>query len=362
MSDSAVIEQILELARWAPSGDNSQPWRFAISNASELVVHGFDTREYCVYDFDGRPSQISLGAMLETLRIAASAHRLRADVSRRLDSPDAKPTFDVRLIPDALVEPSPLLSSIVQRTVQRRAMRSLKISAQQKAELEASLGAGYRVVWRESFADRARMALLLFRNAKIRLTMPEAYPVHRDIIEYGAAFSTDRIPDQAIGLDPVTIRTMRWVMASWSRVKFFNTFLGGTILPRIELDLLPGVACAAHFVIVAAQPPMSIDDFVDAGAALQRFWLTATRSQLYVQPEMTPLIFSWYVRAGRRFSTVSTLWDQALDLTQRLSGFLGADDARSAVFLGRIGTGPAPTARSLRLPLDVLTLAVKSRG
>jgi nitroreductase len=25
-----ICEQILDLARWAPSGDNTQPWRFEI--------------------------------------------------------------------------------------------------------------------------------------------------------------------------------------------------------------------------------------------------------------------------------------------------------------------------------------------
>ena len=60
-----VLEAILDLARWAPSGDNTQPWRFEIKDARRLVVHGFDTRAHCVYDLDGHPSQISLGALLE---------------------------------------------------------------------------------------------------------------------------------------------------------------------------------------------------------------------------------------------------------------------------------------------------------
>ena len=58
MNPASAIEQILELARWAPSGDNTQPWRFEIADAQSLVVHGFDTREHCVYDLDGRPSQM----------------------------------------------------------------------------------------------------------------------------------------------------------------------------------------------------------------------------------------------------------------------------------------------------------------
>jgi len=76
----SVPEQILDLARWAPSGDNTQPWRFAIRAERHVVVRGFDTRAHCVYDLDGRVSQMAFGALLETLRRAA---RCSAFGSRR---------------------------------------------------------------------------------------------------------------------------------------------------------------------------------------------------------------------------------------------------------------------------------------
>ena len=83
MSTNTVMEQILELARWAPSGDNVQSWQFEVTAPTHLVIHASDTRHDCVYDLDGHPSQISFGALIETIAIAASAHGLRADVTRR---------------------------------------------------------------------------------------------------------------------------------------------------------------------------------------------------------------------------------------------------------------------------------------
>ncbi|MEO8996576.1 MAG: nitroreductase family protein, partial [Nitrosospira sp.] len=52
---SRSISDILELARWAPSGDNTQPWRFEIIDERHLVIHAFDTRDHCIYDLDGHP-------------------------------------------------------------------------------------------------------------------------------------------------------------------------------------------------------------------------------------------------------------------------------------------------------------------
>ena len=47
-----LARSILDLARWAPSGDNVQCWRFEIVGERHVVVHGFDTRAHVVYEPD----------------------------------------------------------------------------------------------------------------------------------------------------------------------------------------------------------------------------------------------------------------------------------------------------------------------
>jgi nitroreductase len=361
MVERTTIEAILDLARWAPSGDNTQNWRFEISADGGITIHGFDTRSHCVYDLDGHPSQISLGALIETLAVAASTHRLCAHVSRRAGMADTQPTFDIRLEDDPSVTPDPLAAQITVRSVQRRAMSTRRLSTEEKRTLERELAAGgYRVLWLERLSQRWQAARLMFDNAHLRLTMPEAYAVHRDIIDWGARFSADKVPDQALGADAATLKLMRWVMADWQRVEFFNRYLAGTLAPRLQMDLLPGVRCGAHFVLLAAQPARGIDDYVAAGRAMQRFWLAVTALGLVMQPELTPLIFARYVREGRIFSEVAAMSARAAKLAERLDGLLrahGVGDTALAVFMGRVGEGPAATARSMRRPLAELMVA-----
>ncbi len=352
----SAIEKILDLARWAPSGDNTQPWRFEVINDHQLVVHGFDTRDHCVYDLDGHPSQIALGALLETISIAATGHGLRASIQRRVDLPETTPTFDVSFQPDPHIEPDPLIPFITKRSVQRRPMRTRPLTPEEKRALEAVVGDAFRVVWLEGFGSKWRAARLMFANAKLRLTMREAYEVHRSVIQWNARFSEDKVPDQAIGLDPLTTRLMGWVMQSWKRVEFFNTFLAGTLAPRIQLDLLPGIACAAHFTLMAEREPQSIDDYVEAGRALQRFWLTATRLGLQLQPEMTPLIFSRYVRNDLKFTENDSIRNKAAQLAANLNELLSPNPASRATFMGRIGASPVAQARSLRLSVKRLMM------
>ncbi|MBJ7314372.1 nitroreductase family protein [Rugamonas sp. CCM 8940] len=352
-----TLRHILELARWAPSGDNSQPWRFEIIDARRLVVHGHDTRAYCVYDLDGHPSQMSLGALLETMALAAGTYQLSMSVRRRHDSPDSRPTFDVAFMPAPEASADPLAEFIVQRCVQRRPLRTRPLTPTEKTTLAQTLPAGYRLVWHERPGQRLALAALLYRNAGLRLRMPEAYPTHRAVIEWNVDTSEDRIPDRALGVDPLTRHMMRWVMQSWRRVEFCNTWLAGTVAPRLQMDLLPALACAAHFLLLAPQRPLSIDDYVAAGRAMQRFWLTATALGLQLQPQMTPLIFARYLREQRPFTANATLQARAAALALRAERLFGRHDWEHAVFMGRIGAGRTAEARSLRLPLRQLLQA-----
>lgn len=349
---SDELRAILDLARWAPSGDNTQPWRFEVLDSRRFAIHGQDTRDWCVYDLDGSASQIALGALMETIAIAASTRGLGAVFERRPNCPETNPVIGVHLVPDEGLAPDGLAEVITRRVTQRRPLATQPLTAEQKKALEASVGEGYEVRWLESASDRWRMARLLFRSAHIRLTIPEAYKVHRNVIEWNAHTSVDRIPDHAVGLDPVGIALMRWGMKSWRRVDFLNRWLAGTWLPRLQLDLLPGYRCAAHALIVSRSALDGIDAYLGAGRAVQRFWLTATVDGLQFQPEMTPLIFARYDREGRRFSTVDAALREAHGVHASMSTLF--PEVEAGAFLCRLGEGSVPAARSTRLPMEEL--------
>ena len=348
------IEDILELARWAPSGDNTQPWRFEIVDPTHVVIHGFDTREHCVYDLDGSSSQIAIGALIETISIAASAHHESIVATRRTGSSETEPIFDVRLIPDPSVIADPLVASIEKRSVHRRMLSTRPLTPSERTAMDEAVGDRYRLVWLEGAVKRREMAGLLFESARLRLTMPEAYLVHRDAIEWSARYSEDRVPEAAVGLDATTARLMRWVMQSWDRVEFFNRYLAGTWAPRLQLDVLPALRCAGHFVLVALTEPRELDDFVAAGRATQRLWLRAESLGLQLQPELTPLIFTRYSRNDRWFSKRVDAERDARTIASRLQKQIGETPVGQAVFMGRVGEGKAATSRSLRLPLQAL--------
>ena len=353
-----TVLKILDLARWAPSGDNAQPWRFEILDDYHAVIHGHDTREHCVYDLRGHASQLALGALLETISIAASRYGLRTEARARPGEPETHPKIDIQFINDPDIKPDPLLPCISQRATQRRSLSSRPLSTSERIALETAIGSGFHVRWLEDFPQRLRMARLLFRNGHLRLTLPEAYATHKSIIDWEHDLSEDRIPATAVGLDPMAQRLMRWAIASQARVNFLNSYAAGTLIPCLELDFIPGLACAAHFIIFAERPPESLDDFLNAGRAVQRLWLTAASLNLQFQPEMTPLIFNSYVQNGVAFSRNAHSNRLAQKLASRLADIAAPESIANAVFMGRIGAGATPKARSIRLPLEKLLLQI----
>jgi len=349
------VEAILDAARWAPSGDNLQPWRFEVVGESRVIVH--IRRSGGVYDYaDGEPTLLAAGFLLQTMRIAASGHR-RSAAWQYLGQADGLHRIAVDLSPDDSVEPDPLLPFVPVRSVARGAYRRTPLDAAQKTALEATLGDGLTIEWHESLAERWRQAWLNAMATDIRLRIPEAHAVHREVVDWERDFSPTGIPGAAIGLDPLTRRLTRWLMREWRRIVIANR-LGGTGLARLEMDLIPGLCCAAHFAIRAAVGPEERrrpEYLFAAGAALDRFWLTATRLGLALQPGLAPLCFAHYGRDGVAFTGDPRAAAKARRLTWEFD-HAGDGSSDGILYRGRIGEpcNRRVVARSLRRSLDEL--------
>ena len=210
------IERILDLARWAPSGDNSQPWRFKIVGEDKLIVDiRVEGEKLNIYDYaDGRPTLLSAGFLLETISIAASrfgrAMQWAYHGSNNCESDGTHHQIEVTLRrdDDALGE-DPLYPYVAIRSVDRRAYRTIPLTAEQKATLKCAVGEEFDIQWFETFSERSRTAWLNARATDIRLRLHEAYVVHDRIIDWDHPFSRDGVPAKAIGFDPITLRLMR---------------------------------------------------------------------------------------------------------------------------------------------------------
>lgn len=349
-----TLEAILDAARWTPSGDNVQPWRFE-PTGPEAVRVVFDPHDVPnPYEYRaGEPARLSAGMMLEALRIAASMHG-RA-MEWQLDESAGQPVALVGFPPAPDIEPDPLYALLPLRSVDRRAYRRRPLLARERAALEAALGPGLRLRWHED--DRARLgfARLGAFATRLRLRLPEAYPVHREAIDWARGNSATGIPAGATGFWRPTRPVMRWAMRSWGRMAALNR-LGATRSAALQLDWVPAFNCAAFLsVSLPDGAPRDTAALLTMGGSLLRFWLTATRLGLAMQPGFAMLIFAHYGEAGAPFTDDPALRREAVRCAERLRALTG-QGTDQLVFVGRIGEprGPPPRQRSVRRPVSAL--------
>jgi len=354
------LERILDLARWAPSGDNAQPWRFEPHPPEAVTVHLQPPDYPDPYDYAERGTWLAAGTLLESLRLAAG----RFGRGMAWELAPSRDRLVVRMAPDDAVAEDPLTDYLASRSVRRAPYRLRALTPAQKAWLAEALGGALSVHWAEGLGERWRWAGLNAAASGIRLGIPETYAVHRRILDWQHRFSADGVPVGSLGLDPLTRRLMGWTLGSWDRVRFLNRYLAGKAVPRLEMDWLPGLACGAHFFLTAELPDSNRETaLLEAGMALQRFWLAAEQLGLGLQPGFAPLAFAHYARHGIAFTESEAAKRRARRLAKRLERAVAPASPDSVVFAGRIGTPHSvrPEARSVRRPLADLIRSADDR-
>lgn len=348
------IERIFEQARWAPSGDNTQPWRIEITGDGSAVLHLTDQTDHDLYDYrGGEPTLLAGGMLLESIAVAASrwGRALEWQYEGRIGH---QHRIALRLPKRAAIAIDPLDPYLPIRSVDRRPYSLKRLGAHEKRMLEEALGESARIVWHESIGERWRFVSLGAKATAIRLRTPEAFPTHQRVIDWTQGHSPDGVPARAAGLARPSLPLMRWALKDWRRMRIVNA-LGGTLAAAVQMDYVPGLLSAGFFTVRGAELPLDgpgrTIGLLKAGRSIQRFWLTATRLGLAVQPAMGTLIFADHGARRPDFSRSSGVRRRAGTLAARFNATLGGFD--DLVFMGRIGVPPAKQklSRSIRRPL-----------
>lgn len=354
--DAPLLTRVLEAARWAPSPDNSQPWRFTRTGESSLSV-SLDLEKGNPYQYrQSEPNWLAAGMLVGAMRLAAGQYGM--GLHTRLEAGKAGPLLQVRLKADKAMSPDPLANYIKVRSVDRGSYKRRALTPDDRTALEAALGPGFALHWFTSLSQRLAIAWANSAATQMRLRSRACFNIHQKVIDWSGPYSREGLPAQAVGLDPLARRLMQWALAYWPRMKFASGILRADLYAALEMDILPSVQSGGFVVIqqsMAAPDRVQPSDQMVFGERIYRLWLEATRRGLAFQPALAPIFAAAQLNESQASGVEAQELPRAGAARDRFINATGLDIS-SVVFQARLGypiVAKTP-GRSIRRPLESL--------
>lgn len=352
-----VIVDILDCARFAPSGDNAQPWKFEIVKKHNIILH-FYRDQNNFYEQLSYSLYITAGTLLKNIEIAASKHGLEYKITSIQEISSkilimiefSKQGYDSNVISNK----HSLYEFIKTRTCNRGKYKLKKIKFQSKDYLEQIFKDNFTIMWKDTFLERLKASNLVMKSTKYRMCSKLAFEVNKRILSWDKEDSIDKIPVQGLPLTYLSKKIIKFLLYH-EKLYWIMQKIGGYIMPQIELDLIPAIFSSSFFIIFSnkSEKDMKIDDWLILGKQIQEFWLIATSENLFIQPLYVPIAFNNYYLnkinpdKSNKFEKVSSEIHDCLD---------GICQSKYPVFMGRIGYAKENRCRSLRKPLESLII------
>ncbi|KTD76312.1 ThiF family adenylyltransferase [Legionella waltersii] len=353
VQNSTLIKKIISLAKWAPSGDNSQPWRFELVTDTEFNVIIKNSLENDFYDFDGRPTVISAGCLIESILLAAKKFRYSAVWESEKHVVPLK--VNIKLIEGEPEDTDNLEDFLIHRSVNRFSYLRKSLSEATLNKIKTNQFDDYEISFITEKSQMRQMIKINMLATQIRLLIEQTHRTHSEVIKYDDNPSAG-IPIKTVGLSWFTTQIMKLFLNNWHALYFINNFLGGAYIASIELDYVPGQN-SSGFIVVNAKKPidfMNYDELILTGMQIQRIWLYLTKLNLVMQPSYTPILISYYIRNHVEITKNKRIIKKIEKLI-RLFSTVGLSER--TVFIGRLGYAKHQSQiRSQRLSTESLIL------
>lgn len=352
---------IVQAARSAPSGDNLQPFRYRWrQDRATLEIVFCPARAAHVLDVAGHASRLTLGMILASIRLAAEAEGLAAEVriydaARALDpTPTTDATWASLTFCGATPRRDPLLDALPLRHTDRRVYRPATAAAAARDALPTLRRALPPLAGEQCAIHLAEPGLPALqrwiRRADADLWRAPAIPEDalrwvrfdpRALAEHGEGVSF-----RNLGLPPLLAAGVAVARSAPVALRL-GAHLGG---PLLTARLLASqLESSAALVLVTTRGPRP-DALVEAGDAALRAWVALAAAGWSAQPLTLGPILTMATRDGRLDPAIPrNVGERALAGFADVRSALGLPTDAWPAFLLRAGPN-APLPQGLRPP------------
>ena len=346
---SSSLESLVAAAVRAPSGDNTQPWRFRLDEEAGRVVFLLDeTRDPSPMNSGQRMSRMAVGAALENL--VREASRRGGTASEESAAPPALAAVRVSL-PGGASGNGGGDPAILVRVTNRRPYDGRPVPASTLAELAAATPPlrGVTTHWITGDERMRVLGSLVGRADAAMFAAPAMLAAFLRKVRFdvsAAAEIDDGLSTGSLELSAAD----RFLLLILQRLPHGFIRAAG-VLRTMGARSRKLVAASSGLSLVVAPDGNPETDLV-VGRAMERAWLALAEKGIATQPMQSLLVLENALDHGLALPGLSTpvlaaLHDDFRAAAPEIAG-------RRPAFLMRFGYAPPPSARVGRLPVEAV--------
>ncbi len=345
-----LYEPLLIAATRAPSGDNTQPWRFVVdADAGTIAVEVDGSRDPSPMNAGLRMARIAAGAAMENLLQASGPLGWDAEVIPAPRSAVAA----VRLVRNPGEAAGPRRGVLPDRLTNRRLYDGRPIPAQRLNELaEAGALEGVQTLWITKRDQLVRWASLIGRADALMFGEPTLRRSFLKNVRFDAP--ADQPVSEGLSLGSLELTRSDRLALSWMPrlPDLLFTMLGfGRVFATKARKL---VKSSSGLCLVVAPDRGELTDLI-VGRAMQRAWLALSGRGLAAQPMMSLPVLDNALEHGSSALVASLGRGRVEPLLSEARAMLPGNGGRLA-FVLRFGYAAPPSGRTGRRPLEAVTV------
>jgi Putative TM nitroreductase len=337
--------QIIKAGILAPSGDNTQPWKFRIyKNKIQIIVK--IENDTSLYNLDGQASIIAIGAVIENMRVAATHYGYMEDIVLYPLSDDKTVVAEMVFTESKNIIEDQLYPFLDKRSANRKQYSIEKLPNEVKKQLE-TLKEDFEEVSFVLEDDRKKcikIAHVASLNEKVVLENKKlhhflfqhiTWSEKEDNLKKGFYVKTLELK----GPQKIAFKLFR----NWNIMAIFNRIGMADFVAKDNEKIYSKSGAMVAFVANQIYP----ESFVRVGMLLERFWLYATKFGLGVQPLAgIPLLEHGVIK--KKSEELSSTYNKIIDSAYNELLDIFAIDNGSIVIMLRVGLADRPSALTKR--------------
>lgn len=359
-----TIVEICKAAVLAPSGGNSQPWKW-MYKSGRLFLFYDKARSMVLLDFEDVASYIALGAAAENVVLKSHAFRLQVKILRFPLAKEKKLVavftfFDavnsVKNIEPAVVDF--LTDAIPIRLTNRKIAKRVSLAPAILTHLQeiASTIEGAQLHFLESDKELSGLAEIISKAEKLRLMHPRGHADFVNEIRWTKQENEklrDGIDLATLDISPSELAGLQ-LAKDWRAIEYLKKWKGGAAFESMSKKTIDA-ASAVGFITMPRHTPL---DFFEGGRAVQRVWLASNQKSISFQPQ-SPITFLFArLLHGNGEELPPESIRELKNLRQQFEKLFPLKDKQGEIFLFRLCMADVLPVKSLRRPVEqVLTFA-----